>query len=412
VCSDCGPCEYCEGGRCVEAPGCCEVVPGLNGELEVRCGGYECSYDGECDDGEECDDGVCWEMPPISACELQALTLSAIPLQGAPSAVALADVDGDGALDLLAALGEQGEVEVRLGDGAGGFAPGATFPTALAPGAQRLVVADFNGDGWADLALTRAAPVGELSLLFGQDAMFAAPVKETLGHLPVEVFAGDFDGDGQVDLLARGESVEAPIALRLGDGLGGFGPEIGLAGVSEAPPAVAVGALAGAPGRLDVAVTRPDGPGVDVLELARGPEFAVVASLTAMGSAPSTSVVTGDVDGDGQVDVVALRAPGGRQLVQTWSQGQALPLRLVPGELQPGPVADVNGDGAGDLVALGDGTLRVVFVFGEPCVQTVSLAEATAPSLLAAGDVDGDGKADVIAGAAGQASATLLRTGP
>src|SRR5690606_19640963 len=137
----------------------------------------------ECGDGEVCDDapGFCAPIAAIPVCERQPLQLSAIPLQGAPSAVALADLDGDAALDLIAALPDEGQVEVLLGDGAGGFSPGVTFATDLAPGTHRLAVADFDGDGWPDLALTLQTPVGELSLLFGQDAVFAAPVKEILG---------------------------------------------------------------------------------------------------------------------------------------------------------------------------------------------------------------------------------------
>ncbi|PCC74410.1 Repeat domain-containing protein [Nannocystis exedens] len=414
--ADCdGFCEYCVEGECYDAVGCCGLAPGPSGALELRCQGYECYADDECDEGHFCEaPGWCRSIAAIPTCERLPLTLSEPWLQGSASALALVDVDGDAALDVVALLPDAGAVEVLLGDGLGGFAPGETFPTDLLGGTQSLAVADFNGDGAPDLAVSRAAPVGELSLLFGQDAMFAAPVKDSLGATPGQLWSGDFDGDGKPDLLARGADPAQPIALRLGDGMGGFGEPFGAAlrGVMFASW---VGAVSGDPAKLDLLATGASGPAVDVFELVEGQGLGPIDGVVAPGIRSLDSVVAGDIDGDGETDLIGHRKPPPElDLLTIWSLGQPMPDMHVEGGRLLGPVADVDGDGAGDVLIGGAGAVRVLFVAGGdgPCVQTLPFSPGTTPQALAAGDVDGDGRADVVAAAPALAEFTLLRTGP
>lgn len=378
----------------------------------MRCQGYDCYVDGDCDDGYEClgEPGWCQLIDPIPVCDRQPLTLSAIPTQGPVSALALADLDGDAALDLVAVLAEQGQVEVRLGDGLGGFAPGELFATELSGGVQRLAVADFDGDGSLDLALTREAPVGELSLLFGADAVFAAPVKDSLGDSPTRLWTGDFDGDGSPDLLAQGGDPAVPIALRLGDGMGGFGEAFAAEPLSGMSFSAAVGSVSNDPTRLDLLATR--GAAIDALEFSEGVGLSIVETITAGGSHALKSIVTGDVDGDGVADVIGHLTPAGADVLTVWSLKQAGPDLRVDGPIVLGPVADVDGDGAGDLVTGLPGAVQVVFVAGGVCRQSHALAGGAWPELMASGDVDGDGGADVIAGGPGLVDLALLRSGP
>ncbi|MBZ5711371.1 FG-GAP repeat domain-containing protein [Nannocystis pusilla] len=412
--ADCGGfCEYCVEGECYDAIGCCGVVPNPQGELELRCQGYECYADDECDDGYFCEaePGWCQLIDPIPVCERQPLMLSAIPLQGSPSAVALADLDGDAALDLVAVLPDTGQVEVMLGDGLGEFAPGQLIPTELGPGSQRLAIADFDGNGSPDLAITQHSPVGELSLVFGEDAVFAAPVKESIGTNPTHLWTGDFDGDGAPDLLTRSDDPSQPIALRLGDGMGGFGETLGAPALSGVTFAAAVGAVGGEATRADLVTAGAGEQQLGVFELVPGLGLEPVQQIGLTSDEPPTSLVVGEVDGDGAPDVVGHWAPG-FDLLTIWSLAQASPTLRVEGPVQLGPVADVDGDGAGDLVTGSSAAMRVIFVAGGTCVQSHPLPGEAAPALLASGDVDGDGKADVLAGAADQPELTLLRSGP
>ncbi|WAS90295.1 FG-GAP and VCBS repeat-containing protein [Nannocystis punicea] len=413
--SDCdGFCEYCVEGECYDAVGCCGVVAGPQGELELRCQGYGCEYYDDCSDGEVCEEpGGCVLIEAIPLCERLPLTLSELPLQGQAEALALVDLDGDAARDLVVVLPDAGQVEVLLGDGLGGFAPGEVFPTGMFEGTQRLAVADFDGDGSQDLAVSQV-PLAELSLLFGQDGVFAAPVADSAGNGPLQLWSGDFDGDGAPDLLSRGDDPDMRIALRLGDGMGGLGEPFGAVNLGTAKFTAAVGLAAGDPAELDLLLTDWNGPQVNVFEFAAGVGLEQVEALQAPGLVALDSLVAGDVDGDGQVDLIGHRETQGHELLTIWSLKQPRPDLRVEGAVVLGTVGDVDGDGAGDLVTGAPAAMRVIFVAGGegPCVQSHPLADDPTPELLAAGDVDGDGRADVIAAAPGQASVALLRSGP
>ncbi len=68
-----------------------------------------------------------------------------------PFGVALADFDGDGLLDLIAASdGGASLAEIFLGDGRGGFREAGTAPFRMAAGAKNIAVGDVNGDGVGD----------------------------------------------------------------------------------------------------------------------------------------------------------------------------------------------------------------------------------------------------------------------
>ncbi|MDC0675924.1 FG-GAP repeat domain-containing protein [Nannocystis radixulma] len=376
-------------------------------ECQVECPCYD---DYDCEEGKLCDDmNACVPVTPIPVCERQPLTLTELPLQGAPAALTLADLDGDGALDLVAALDQEGRVEVALGDGAGGFLPGTTYPSGLSPGAQRIAVADLDGDGSVDLAVTSPTPIGELSLLFGQAGVFPAPVLQTIGQGPEQLWSGDFDGDGHPDLLARHGDVNADMSLRTGDGLGGFAAAVVLADPGDNPLAVAVGAVAG-DDRRDIVTTAHDWHGARIFEYAAG-QLAPAEFLSGSGSHAMLAV--GDIDGDQRDDVVGQRTIHGLHLIQTWPNLIAAPEFATQTADMVGPIADVDGDGRGDLVTTDavDPTVRVIFLDG-PCSQAHEVPGPTTPALLAAGDLDGDGKADIVAGQTQETGAVVLRSGP
>jgi hypothetical protein len=137
--------------------------------------------------------------------------------------VALADMNGDGRLDLVQAQSENDVVLILLGDGAAGFsaARGSPFPAGQHP--YTVVVADLDGDGVPDFAAPDADSE-DLTIGLGDgDGGFEAPPgpRTRLGSRALALAAGNLDGDGHVDLVANFDDQPSLTILR-GNGAGGF----------------------------------------------------------------------------------------------------------------------------------------------------------------------------------------------
>lgn len=262
------------------------------------------------------------------------------------------DLNGDGWPDIISNEG------VRLNNGDGTFGRAISLPLQV----SALALADFNGDGRLDLVVTAAGSA--LYFLSGKgDGTFGAPVRIPGDTGPLIV--ADFNMDGFADLGVI-HTATGSLAILLGNGDGTF------------------------------------------LELA---EFVVGAGLT--------SISIGDVNGDGNLDLVTVlldysTIPQDAKIVTLIGNGdgsfQALPVTLVPtsGYMFRFALDDLNGDGnldlivginsrnaVGVLLGNGDGT------FGSPLFPPPPLRSLDPFTILSA-DFDGDGNQDVI----------LLQTSP
>ena len=138
------------------------------------------------------------------------------------------DFNGDGRLDLALAYSNDDGLRrdrMLMGNGDGTFQPARTFAAGVVPGV--LVAGDFTGDGKLDLAVAgdvynsvTNTDVGEVSVLLGNgDGTFAPPVTYAVEYNPESIVAGDFNSDGHLDLAEDGSS---GVIVLLGNGDGTF----------------------------------------------------------------------------------------------------------------------------------------------------------------------------------------------
>ena len=278
-----------------------------------------------------------------------------------PFAFALGDFDGDGRADLLAGGDFIADVDTALvrlaGDGAGGFGMPSVLPFSRRVNA--LAVADFDGDGRLDVA---AGGVG-LRVLKGDGAGGFVPASDpNLTCHCLDVVAADFDGDSKLD-LAVNEGATGRLQAYFGDGTGAFGPPVDIGAGVVIPYALIF------PGGLETADLNGDGHPDLAARSVIGDRVAVFLNDGMGGFLPSASyptgtgfrdVVAGDFDRDGRVDlststdfdVDPLRFV---TVLPGLGQGQlGAPLSFVMGPPDGALViGDLDGDAQPDLVWAG-----------------------------------------------------------
>lgn len=262
-----------------------------------------------------------------------------------PFAVAIGDVNGDGRLDIAVANRESDTVSVLLGNGAGGFGLKTDFLTGDYP--IDLAIMDFNDDEAPDLVVanhnsnTLSVLFGDGSGGFGDRADFAA------GALPISVTAGDVNQDGWPD-LAVANSGSNTVSVLPGECGGTFGIRTEFATGSD-PRSVAIGDVNG-DGRPDLAVANFGSNTASVL-LGNGEGgFEPKTDFAASGGPVSVAIV--DADGDSRADL-AMANPGSNAvsvLLGDGVGGFGLRTDFATGS-DPYSVAvgDMNGDGWPDL---------------------------------------------------------------
>jgi len=125
--------------------------------------------------------------------------------------VALADLNGDGNVDLAFTSSNAGTVTVLLGTGTGTFSALGSYATGN--GAESVAASDFNGDGIADLVVANSTDSTVSILLGNGDGTLQAATTFTVGTTPASVAVADFNGDGNADIVTAAESAARPARL-------------------------------------------------------------------------------------------------------------------------------------------------------------------------------------------------------
>jgi uncharacterized protein (DUF2141 family) len=290
-----------------------------------------------------------------------------------PKGIVVADFNGDGKLDIAVSNFDQNTIAVFLNNGEGNFAPPITVPiitpvhldSSLGLNIGSLAVGDFNEDGKPDLVVsTIAGNQASIVLLGNGDGTFShqSPIPNSFGFLSARVV--DLNGDGHQDLVF---AMDGGIGVSLGNGDGTFSAMTGLP--SGSFPGLYFGLAVAdfnGDGKPDIAATDFGSPfggfGTLVFYAGNGDgTFAAPTAVTLSISSFPGSLASGDFNGDGKQDLL-IGFPG---------------LALIA----PG-----NGDGTFNL-----GFDSLLFVYGSnfPGFNTNSV-------IVSAADLANTGKSDAV----------------
>jgi hypothetical protein len=306
-----------------------------------------------------------------------------------PKAVGIADLNGDGRPEVVAANLSSNDVSVFKNLGNGVFGLAEKWPVGGHPGI--VTFGEFKNNGYVDIAV--ALPNSDLLSLLSNDGIggFGEVSSYAAGSLPSAIAAGDLDKDGKIDVAVAGNGSVGWLR-NMGDNysLLTLDSDTTIAGSLD------IGDLDG-DGRLDLAVGHT--PKISILMNSGAGTFETGQQLDVSNTA--TTVLLWDLTRDGRPDMLAIDQGTWTASIRYWiNDGGGTLLKMSHSTLAGAKtrslaVADFNRDGWPDVVfADGDGWINLVFGPDFKNEMTLAVKE---PSSVAAADLNGDGLGDVVA---------------
>ena len=331
----------------------------------------------------------------------------------APWGIGVADFNGDGKADIVTSDIVSNAVSVLLGNGAGAFAfNGVWGVNGSTP--FGLTVGDVNGDGRADVVTVNYNSDSISVLLNDGNGRFPAVRLFTAGPgSPQGVALGDFNADGHLDIVTSNLDRNL-VSVSFGNGRGDFTLSGTYLVNAVTPYNVTVGDVNG-DGRPDIVTADYGSNAVSVL-LNDGTGHFQTPRVFNVGAFGPYDVVLADVNGDGRADIVASDNVNFMVSVLFGAGNGDFVLSGVYPVNAPYPngiaVADVNGDGRPDIVTAdnGGGAVSVLLNDGTGRFGTAGLfsVAANGPIEVALADVNGDGRADVVTSDLGSNAVSVL----
>jgi len=353
-------------------------------------------------------------VPPIAGPDVLAATASPVlpkfiahrdyVAADVPVNLAMGDLNGDGIADLVVPNFNSTNISVLLGNRDGSFQPlqlfdsGGVFPFDA-------VVADFNGDGKNDVAVT--IPSGGVSILLGDGlGHLGAPVVLPDGNHPLHIVAADFNGDHKPDLAVT-DLNSNNVSIWLGKGDGTFtsatGPAVGMG-----PVGIVLGDFNG-DGKTDLAVANSGvlsgnnhaahantvaillGTGAGTFQT---PSFIPVANTPLL-------LAIADFNQDRRQDLAVTNNGGSRVsiLLGNGNGSFQTPRAIQVPKALSISAADFNSDGNPDLVVTNNNLSTIALLLGDGTGNFAAAEKAPSgrlPNAVLALDFNHDGKADYI----------------
>ncbi len=328
-----------------------------------------------------------------------------------PWGVAIGDLDGDGKLDIVVSNGNSGTISVFRNTSvsgsitAGSFAPKVDFATGGGGGGgYGIVIADLDGDGKPDIVVTNRNS-NTISVFRNTSSIdsisFAPNVDFATGALPYGVAAGDLDGDGKLDLVVANSGTDSLSIFQNTSTIGSitfssFASRVDLA-TSGTPIAVAIADLNG-DGKPEIISANTSNSTLSIFQNKSSSGSITSGSFDAgidfkLNSAPN-SIALGDFNGDGQADIAV--ANGNSNTVSVFqntastggnisSTSLASEVDFTTASLPYGlAIGDLNGDGRPDLVATSSGTNTVSVFLSDDGIASIAVNKTP----IDFGDVD------------------------
>jgi VCBS repeat protein len=312
----------------------------------------------------------------------QTATLGPVPEMDGSAAIAAGDLDGDGRVDLLCAAKAAGYLVIFRQSAVGAFpaSPSLAMGGGALGGPISVALADLNQDGRLDVACANQTSSNVTLFFQGAGGSFGSAPSLTLGSTattlgPIQVVSGDLDSDGDSDVAVANQGGHK-ISIFFQTAPGSFppAPQANLGGPASTPQVngLAIADLDG-DGDLDLACAIRGGNAIGVFWQGSGGVFANAPDLLLSdpGMVAPISVAAGDLDMDGDLDLVAGSAATHRlsalRQVRPGKFESAADHHGGPGQTDAPrsvTILDLDGDGDPDLVAAHPLLERASIFFG------------------------------------------------
>ncbi len=310
-----------------------------------------------------------------------------------------ADLDNDGWLDYVGANEDSGDLRVLMNrdDGSGLYHPFLQPPTETDLGPSPNEVADYDNDGFQDVATANYIPSTVSVVLGDGDGTFSLQQSVSVANTPHGLATLDVDGDGDLDLVTANEAANN-LSRLLNNGSGVFGAATHFEGGGDGEYALTAGDMNN-DGIMDLVLGTRDDQQIHVLTGNGNGTFSHASNRSAGGL--TWMVAVGDVNGDGHLDVASANSQSNNGSILLGNGNgtlQAAATIATSGHMVATDLGDLDGDGDLDWVlsSFGGGRWHVYTNNGAGAFTQVDEIFATSNASCATlYDFDNDGDLDM-----------------